>query len=1132
MVTFIERITTSVILKKWFFLLLAFIKFEMDRSILMTNKAIGRFIIARNNMGIGKVIGQFEEMVTVEYFISIENRKHLNIALSEIQFVKPDIQTRCYYWDSNKNRWIIGRITGFDGAEYQVDFPDSYSNYIDSENLFVRCSLPIEDPMEILINKGHETAFFNVKRTLFVQEMMNQRKVGRGMEGLLSSSVSLYPHQVEVIKRVSEDPVPRYLLADEVGLGKTIEAGVILRQFLLDYPNSSVLIVVPLFLQVQWQSELYNKCNLYEFANQLTWCATEKLTYNNNLLQKNDWDLIIIDEAHIIAAKASSLIEEERKQYQLIEQLTKSAHGLLLLSATPVLHHEKDFLSMLHLLDPDHYNLDEVERFQKLISIRQHVGRILFTLRENAKPLLLRRSAEKLLALVSDDYLLSGSVERLFDALDKNDEDKRIAAVRIIRNHLTETYRLHRRMLRNRRDTVKQLFKYGRDLERCELSVVEEYDFDSRTASVQDLLDEWRESAWALEREEWQECGFSHSTKYQRLFFHLLELSNSVLPVFRHVLEARLSGEISDSFMELYDMDLVELLREVPLFPGERELLESLLLTIDRSAAEEDRLDHLVMVIDTVTEKARKKKKMPPKIVVFTGNYATANFILNHLRSLYKSQAIAQYLKTLSDVQVEQEIERFSNDEQCCVLICDPSGELGRNLQFADTIVHFDLLTQPSRMEQRIGRVDRLGRMRMFSTYVFTGPDHPSLIEAWYIFLNEGLKVFQNSISSLQFLIDRILPEINGRFYAEGAQSLIRYVRESFADRLEDEKIQVEEQNVLDEMDSSDDFVHRYIQNLVTYESDHTRIQKNMEGWVLNALKFASKPSTSHTGGLTYYPTRQTLLPISTSIAIAKINSRDGRYDRMAAVSQGNCRIYRIGDPLIQMLGDDIKWDDRGRTFAFWRKVKGWNPKKGFEWFGFSFNYIVEGDVSAAAAIYSSIDGKAYNRKALQRKMDRYFPPMMYTVTVTPSGIPVTDTNVLEALKAPFEKLSDFGNDTNLTKERLNIIDEFISPDQWPFLCSCARESSELLLLQDASVVTAREEALHSMRQDLNVQFQQLELRSKIQQTHGQFDRIDLVFEAELYQAMLAGLEKPQIRLDSVGFIILSGSELRGNYDE
>ncbi len=1071
-------------------------------------------------------------MTVVEYFISIERRKRLSIPSGEIQFVKPDIQSRCYYWESKKNSWMIGRITGFDNAEYQVDFPDFYSAYVEGEHLYVRCTLPIEDPLEIFIHKGHETAFFNRERTLFVQEMMKQREVGRGMEGLLSSSISMFPHQVEVIRRVSEDPVPRYLLADEVGLGKTIEAGVIIRQFLLDYPTASILVMVPLFLQAQWQSELYNKCNLYEFESQFTWCAIDRLSQIENRLKKTDWDLIVIDEAHVIAAKASSPKEEENGQYRLIEQLTKFSRGLLLLSATPVLHHEQDFLAMLHLLDPDHYHLEDVEKFRKLIAIRQNIGRTLFTLRENAKPLLLRRSAEQLMGLVSDDHLLSETVGRLLEALGNKDDERSVVEVRAIRNHLTETYRLHRRMLRNRRETVRQLFKFGRDLERGDLPVAEEYDFDDRTASVQNLMDEWRETSWAAEREEWQQHGFSHSTKYQRLFLLLLELSNSALPVFRNVLAARLSGEIPESFKELYNAKLVELLSETPLFLGERELLESLLRVVDQTPEEEDRIDHLILTIDTLTGQAQRKKQPTLKMVVFTGHYASAEFISSRLTAAYGSQAIAQYVKTLSDVQVEQEVERFRLDNHCCVLVCDPSGEVGRNLQFADTIIHFDLLMEPGRMEQRIGRVDRLGRDRIFSTHVFTGPDHPSLIEAWYIFLNEGLKVFQNSISSLQFLIDQILPEIYGRFFVGGAQGLIDYVRESFAGRLEEERIQVEEQTVLDEMDSSDNFVNQYVQNLIAYESEYASIQSNMEGWILRALKFVSRSSHAHPGSFTYSPTRQTLLPVSTSIAMAKQNDRVGSYDRMFAVARPNCRMYRIGDPFMQMLNDDIKWDDRGRTFAFWRKVRGWNSKRGFEWFGFSFNYIVEGDISAAENVYSSIGDKSYNVKALQRKMDRYLPPFMYTINVTASGSPETDSRVLEALKAPFTRLSDYGNDTNLTKDRLKMIDEFISPDQWPYACRRARENSEISLRNDASVLAVCEEARHSMGWELDKQFQQLELRAKTQQSHGQFDRIDVSFETRLHQAMRDGLDKPRIRLDSVGFIILSGSELRGDYDE
>src|SRR5947209_2275548 len=82
--------------------------------------------------------------------------------------------------------------------------------------------------------------------------LLRQRAASRGMSGLLSSRIELHSHQVEVIRRVLEDPVQRYLLADEVGLGKTIEAGAILRQYLIDDPSGQALVIVPPLLAQQW----------------------------------------------------------------------------------------------------------------------------------------------------------------------------------------------------------------------------------------------------------------------------------------------------------------------------------------------------------------------------------------------------------------------------------------------------------------------------------------------------------------------------------------------------------------------------------------------------------------------------------------------------------------------------------------------------------------------------------------------------------------------------------------------------------------------------------------------------------------------------------------------------------------
>src|SRR5207245_1171143 len=105
------------------------------------------------------------------------------------------------------------------------------------QSVFVRCEVPIGDPTETLIYKAQETPFFHDRRFAFVRSLIAQRAACRGMTGLLSSRIELYPHQVEVARRILQDPVQRYLLSDEVGLGKTVEAGIVLRQFLLDDPS-------------------------------------------------------------------------------------------------------------------------------------------------------------------------------------------------------------------------------------------------------------------------------------------------------------------------------------------------------------------------------------------------------------------------------------------------------------------------------------------------------------------------------------------------------------------------------------------------------------------------------------------------------------------------------------------------------------------------------------------------------------------------------------------------------------------------------------------------------------------------------------------------------------------------------
>ena len=105
--------------------------------------------------------------------------------------------------------------------------------------------------------------------------------------------------------------------------------------------------------------------------------------------------------------------------------------------------------------------------------------------------------------------------------------------------------------------------------------------------------------------------------------------------------------------------------------------------------------------------------------------------------------------------------------DHCWIFVCDRSAEEGRNLQFAEQAIHFDLPLSPNRLEQRIGRLDRYGRGSVIPTYVIESA--PDTIAGWKDCLTEGFGVFDTSIASLQFAIDALLPELHDAVLDDGA---------------------------------------------------------------------------------------------------------------------------------------------------------------------------------------------------------------------------------------------------------------------------------------------------------------------------------------------------------------------------
>ena len=203
--------------------------------------------------------------------------------------------------------------------------------------------------------------------------------------GLAGSRTSLIAHQLYIAHEVSRRYAPRVLLADEVGLGKTIEAGLILHQQLLLERARRVLIVVPESLVHQWLVEMLRRFNLmfsifnearfddadhheaaYDdtenpfHAEQLVLCSLEYLVQHPQQAahaQAGEWDLLVVDEAHHLLWSP----DEVSPEYQLVENLAENTAGLLLLTATPEQLGKESHFARLRLLDPDRFT--DLNRF-------------------------------------------------------------------------------------------------------------------------------------------------------------------------------------------------------------------------------------------------------------------------------------------------------------------------------------------------------------------------------------------------------------------------------------------------------------------------------------------------------------------------------------------------------------------------------------------------------------------------------------------------------------------------------------------------------------------------------------------------------------------------------------------------
>ncbi len=453
------------------------------------------------------------------------------------------------------------------------------------------------------------------------------------LTGLLGARTSLIPHQLYIAREVANRAAPRVLLADEVGLGKTIEAGLILQQQLLTERASRVLIAVPDSLQHQWLVEMLRRFNLkfslfdeercLEFdetgdnpfdAENLMLVSIDLLAKKPKRLQQAlevQWDMLIVDEAHHL------IWEEHRvsKEYAAIEQLARKTPSVLLLTATPEQLGQQSHFARLRLLDPDRFYdysafLEEDADFVPLAEAAQVL------LDHDVLP---EPAVATLVGFLEDDQL--PLVARL--ANPDTPAEVREQSRTLLLNNLIDRHGTGRLLFRNTRATVKGFPE--RQLHTYPLSLP--YDYAEAFAA----------------------------------------LDNEINPLLYPEM-------LRDEDWLQFDPRVPWLVDTLKSLKGEKVLV----------------ICHRAMTAIDLEEKLRLS--------------GIRTVIFHEGMSLTNRDRAAAYFADMHD--------------GAQALICSEIGSEGRNFQFAHHLVLFDIPLSPDLLEQRIGRLDRIGQTQTIHLHV------------------------------------------------------------------------------------------------------------------------------------------------------------------------------------------------------------------------------------------------------------------------------------------------------------------------------------------------------------------------------------------------------------------------------
>ncbi|WP_429157420.1 RNA polymerase-associated protein RapA [Aeromonas veronii] len=623
------------------------------------------------DLGLGTVVAVEGRMVTLLFPATGENRMYAKeeAPVTRVSFNVGDQITSHEDWTMT-----VEEVQEKDGLLIYVGVRTDNDEPVALKEVFLNNFIKFNKPQDRLFaGQIDRMSRFTLRYEALVNQHQRRRNPTRGLAG---GRVSLIPHQLYIAHEVGHRYAPRVLLADEVGLGKTIEAGMIIHQQLLSGRAHRVLILLPETLQHQWLVEMLRRFNLHfslfdeercieAFADaenpfeteQLVICSLDFLRKKRRRFEQvleAEWDLLVVDEAHHLEWSEDA----PSRAYEMVEALAEQVPGVLLLTATPdQLGHQSHF-ARLRLLDPERFY-----DYEAFLAEEQAYGQV------------------------------ASAAQELLDGETLSDEARQILASQ---------------------------------LEGLDLS-----DAAARQQAVAKLLDQHGTGRVLFRNSRANIQGFPERH---------LNVYPMPLPE-QYKTAIKVMGMMGGNGGDLQTRALRYL------YP------EKIFQQFEGDNATWTQFDPRVEWLLELLLSARQQK-----VLVICSEAATAIALEEALRTREGIRG-AVFHEGMSILERDKASAYFAQQEGGAqVLLCSEIGSEGRNFQFASHLVLFDLPLNPDLLEQRIGRLDRIGQQNTVEIHVpYLEGTAQRALQLWY---HDGLDAFEQTCPTARPVFEAVREEL------------------------------------------------------------------------------------------------------------------------------------------------------------------------------------------------------------------------------------------------------------------------------------------------------------------------------------------------------------------------------------